>query len=320
MKTEEVRLECGVEVQNLFNAIIYFRFISILHVIFLIGLGYYKNPQLVNYLSIPVGLVYTFAVLRFRSEIFSKSTDRKLFFIIFITIDLIFNLIMQTANGGWESGWYYYSFHTIFAAVLLTSFSSTFGIATALSYVYFFSLLLNNFSFNHYLQNHQLYMVINNIFNYYLVAIFFAYPAILIKGLRKTKKQLETKTNALKSTKDAIDHLKNHSMDIEHAICILLKPENILRIIQDNRDIVGNHTNENGQKSVELESGESLTKKEREVLALMADGLSVKELAAKLKSSISTVNSHRQNIYKKFGVCTFAQAVNKATSKNMLID
>lgn len=319
MKTEEARFARGIEVQNLFNAIIYFRFISILHVIFLIGLGYYKNPQLVNYLSIPVGVVYSFVVLRFRNEIFSKSTERKLFFIIFITIDLIFNLIMQTANGGWESGWYYYSFHTIFAAVLLTSFSGTFAIATALSYVYFFSLILNNFSFNYYLQNHQLDMVVNNIFNYYLVAIFFAYPAILIKGLRKTKKELETKANALESTKDAINHLKNHSMDIEQAICLLLKPENLPRVFQNNREIIGNEAYKNEQKSFELELGESLTKKEREVLALMTDGLSVKEIAVKLESSISTVNKHRQNIYKKFGVSTFAQAVNKATPKNMQI-
>jgi DNA-binding NarL/FixJ family response regulator len=52
-----------------------------------------------------------------------------------------------------------------------------------------------------------------------------------------------------------------------------------------------------------------LTPREREVLALLADGLNAREIAARLFLSPKTVESHCENILRKLGVRTRAQAV-----------
>jgi DNA-binding NarL/FixJ family response regulator len=53
----------------------------------------------------------------------------------------------------------------------------------------------------------------------------------------------------------------------------------------------------------------SLTKREREILRLLADGLRQDEIAARLFISPKTVNTHVANILRKLGVRTQTQAV-----------
>ncbi|MCF2490493.1 response regulator transcription factor [Dyadobacter sp. CY347] len=45
-----------------------------------------------------------------------------------------------------------------------------------------------------------------------------------------------------------------------------------------------------------------LTKREKEILDLIMDELSSKEIADKLHVSISTVESYRRSLFRKFGV------------------
>ena len=45
-----------------------------------------------------------------------------------------------------------------------------------------------------------------------------------------------------------------------------------------------------------------LTKKEFEIIRLIAQGLSTKKIAAKDFLSVHTVNTHRKNIFKKLGI------------------
>ena len=52
-----------------------------------------------------------------------------------------------------------------------------------------------------------------------------------------------------------------------------------------------------------------LTKRELEVLCMMAKGYTQKEIAARLYVSPNTVNSHAQHIYEKTGARTCANAV-----------
>ena len=54
---------------------------------------------------------------------------------------------------------------------------------------------------------------------------------------------------------------------------------------------------------------EPLTVREREVLRLIAEGLSNQELAARLHLSPQTVKVHTRNIYSKLGVASRTQAV-----------
>jgi len=62
----------------------------------------------------------------------------------------------------------------------------------------------------------------------------------------------------------------------------------------------------------------SLTSKEKEVLALLAEGNSYKMAAAKLGITYSTVNSHIKNIYEKLHVHSLGEAVSFAL-KNKIV-
>jgi DNA-binding NarL/FixJ family response regulator len=53
----------------------------------------------------------------------------------------------------------------------------------------------------------------------------------------------------------------------------------------------------------------SLSEREREVLALIADGLSNTDIAARLDISEKTVRNHTSNLFDKLGVWSRAQAI-----------
>jgi RNA polymerase sigma factor (sigma-70 family) len=68
----------------------------------------------------------------------------------------------------------------------------------------------------------------------------------------------------------------------------------------------------NGAKSAELVAGtalDELTAREREILVLLAEGLSSKQIAHELQITRRTVGTHVQHILTKLGVHTRAQAV-----------
>lgn len=70
-------------------------------------------------------------------------------------------------------------------------------------------------------------------------------------------------------------------------------------------------------KEMEDENYE-LSDREREVLVLVAQGLSSKEIADKLNISIHTVNSHRKNITRKTDIKSVAGLAVYATLHNMV--
>ncbi len=61
-----------------------------------------------------------------------------------------------------------------------------------------------------------------------------------------------------------------------------------------------------------------LTERERKVLALMAEGLSNKEIALKLKITERTVEFHVGNILRKLGVASRVEAVVRAKERGMI--
>ena len=92
------------------------------------------------------------------------------------------------------------------------------------------------------------------------------------------------------------------------AIGYLLKdarPETLTRAIRD--AVVGRGTIDSGAMKALMDRrqhdavGSELTNREREVLALLAVGLSNKEIAAKLTLSVGTVRLHVSNILAKLG-------------------
>jgi DNA-binding NarL/FixJ family response regulator len=69
---------------------------------------------------------------------------------------------------------------------------------------------------------------------------------------------------------------------------------------------------------LKTETDYSLTKKEKEVLALLSDGNSYKMVAAKMGITYFTVNSHIKNIYEKLHVHSVSEAVSLAIKKRLV--
>src|SRR6188768_4347819 len=76
--------------------------------------------------------------------------------------------------------------------------------------------------------------------------------------------------------------------------------------------------NENFVLDTSLVSQLELTKRELEILSLLAQGHSNQEIAAKLFVSLSTVKTHIQNLFEKLDVKRRTQAVEKAKRLNLI--
>jgi DNA-binding CsgD family transcriptional regulator len=61
-----------------------------------------------------------------------------------------------------------------------------------------------------------------------------------------------------------------------------------------------------------------LTARQAEVLGLMADGRSAKQIGSELGLSIHTVHSHQRNLYRALGVGSFAAALKRAAELGLL--
>ena len=62
-----------------------------------------------------------------------------------------------------------------------------------------------------------------------------------------------------------------------------------------------------------------LTNREREILALLADGLANKQIAARLGISANTVKTHVELLFEKLGVSSRAEAVATGVRRGMLL-
>ena len=76
--------------------------------------------------------------------------------------------------------------------------------------------------------------------------------------------------------------------------------------------------NENFVLDTSLVSQLELSKRELEILSLLAQGHSNQEIAAKLFVSLSTVKTHIQNLFEKLDVKRRIQAVEKAKRLNLI--
>jgi len=63
------------------------------------------------------------------------------------------------------------------------------------------------------------------------------------------------------------------------------------------------------KKPASLASGDSLTNRESEILVLLSEGLSNKEIANRVKISYDTVRAHLRHIYEKLHVRGRTEAV-----------
>jgi DNA-binding NarL/FixJ family response regulator len=66
-------------------------------------------------------------------------------------------------------------------------------------------------------------------------------------------------------------------------------------------------------------AGIALTTREREILALLADGLANKQIAARLGISTNTVKTHLELLFDKLGVSSRAEAVATGVKRGLLL-
>jgi two-component system, NarL family, nitrate/nitrite response regulator NarL len=66
-------------------------------------------------------------------------------------------------------------------------------------------------------------------------------------------------------------------------------------------------------------AGTVLTNREREILALLADGLANKQIAARLGISKNTVKTHLELLFDKLGVSSRAEAVATGVRRGLLL-
>lgn len=96
----------------------------------------------------------------------------------------------------------------------------------------------------------------------------------------------------------------------------LVKPKIETRIIEKEVFIETTPTGEINQKEIE---NLGISKRELDVLSLMALGLSNEEIAEKLFVSLNTVKTHSSNIFLKLDVKRRTQAVEKAKRLNIIL-
>lgn len=96
------------------------------------------------------------------------------------------------------------------------------------------------------------------------------------------------------------------------------KSANFLQTILDNLQPGAGQTVVSQEEIAQLSTAASISERERDVLQLVRQGLSNREIAARLFISPSTVKTHLKNIYRKLEVNGRAQAIVKAQKLGVL--
>lgn len=89
-----------------------------------------------------------------------------------------------------------------------------------------------------------------------------------------------------------------------------LSPRLLTRLVDDFRQLGNNPTR--------APRFGTLTRREREILKLLAEGRSVKEIASEFNLSVKTVEAHKFNLMRKLGIHNKAQLVQYAIQKKVI--
>lgn len=139
---------------------------------------------------------------------------------------------------------------------------------------------------------------------------------------------------AIPSAKIVILTQSNEESDILHAIRLgasgyLLKSSSAKQLIEGIRTVINEGATVDSsiarfildtlQTTIPAQDPEGLlTSRQLEILSLLADGLSKKEISEQLQISYSTVSTHIEHIYQKLEVPNAPAAVSKAYQKGLL--
>jgi DNA-binding NarL/FixJ family response regulator len=85
------------------------------------------------------------------------------------------------------------------------------------------------------------------------------------------------------------------------------------------RQLLEAYLTEPGQKPAAGSSGRVLTGRELEIVQLLAEGKSNKEIASLLNLSTKTVETHRSNIMRKLGLHSLSDLIHYALRNNLIV-
>ena len=92
----------------------------------------------------------------------------------------------------------------------------------------------------------------------------------------------------------------------------------IFRRQRDAADAVIDEALEDSMESEEHEVEPFLTKREEEILPLIAEGMTSPQIAEKLFLSIATIKWYRKKLLQKFEVANTAELISKAKEKGLI--
>ena len=78
-------------------------------------------------------------------------------------------------------------------------------------------------------------------------------------------------------------------------------------------------TTRNSGRVTDTSGNSTLSRREQEILALLADGLVNKQIASRLGISTNTVKTHLELLFEKLGVTTRAEAVATGVRRGLLL-
>lgn len=310
------------ELSSLFNLIIIYRYLTLSQIYLLTITGIDVIPPKINFMLLVIGFIYTTTLLIFSSKIIDNCINRPAFFPLFISIDLFFDLIFMTVGAGWRSSWYFYTISTALLATIFKKLKGAFLTAASLCLINgisgFSTNLVGTNLINKSLLDDMFVLIFNGNVGYFFISSLFSLPMVLLEKLNETRVELECKANSLNETEETLSNLKKQSSALIETVNNMLEPENFLKLINKKPFLLESSPQTGNYKNNKLIF--SLTDKEREVLSLLAAGLTNQEISDKIGISTHTVDTHRRSIYQKLQVNSSAQAIAIALSSNLLIN
>lgn len=204
-----------------FDFLIGFRFLTLLIVGVLIGVdsSFPVPREKVIFLFI-LSIIYVL-IFSYVKNLVDIKNNR-----LIIYVDLLIAFLLVSLTGVWGSPFYLYTFSSIMLASYHFYLKGGLAAATIASILYTTGFFLNGYSINELLNLAKDDSLIPNYLSFFLVGIFFAYPAQLIEKLKETNKKLEVahkKLNILYS----LSNLSQREIEILELISEGLKNKDI---------------------------------------------------------------------------------------------
>jgi len=136
---------------------------------------------------------------------------------IMISVDIAFCFFLLIIYG-WRSPFYLYSFVPVLVASYLWRITGGFLIAAIAAFFYFLSVSLTGMTWPELKEQGFLDMHIAQVFDYFLIAIFFSYPTLLMTRLNKANDKLKETGLDLENSKQRLSTLQGVSATIQSSL------------------------------------------------------------------------------------------------------